>query len=225
MSIRSTVILIAAVVLVAVLWYRDRLFPPPETPPTTTAAQTNVPGLTEKGLKILQFYAASGTVSPGDEVLVCYGVVNAVKATITPDVGPVRPLYNKCLRVAPKQTTTYTLTASDAAGHSTSESFRIVVAAPQIQDESEKLPAGEPVIRRFEIDSSRPVGPDGVASLCYRVDGASEVEVAPDTLPRTSAPEGCFYVAPKGTQTYTLTAYGAGGKTAVRSLTVTAPAP
>ena len=52
---------------------------------------------------------------------------NAKKVTLDPPAGPVWPSYARCLDVSPTKTTTYTLTASDDAGHSTSQTFTVKV--------------------------------------------------------------------------------------------------
>ena len=59
-----------------------------------------------------------------------------------------------------------------------------------------------------------------MVQLCYEVEGAEAVAVEPGALPRNPALRGCFGVAPKGPTTYTLTAFGAGGQTARREITV-----
>ncbi len=78
-------------------------------------------------LKILAFGAATGEVSPGGRVALCYGVSNATQVKIEPGVEPIKPSISHCLDVFPKQTTTYTLKAEDAKGNSKSASLTIRV--------------------------------------------------------------------------------------------------
>ena len=78
-------------------------------------------------LKILSFGAAKGDVSPGERVVLCYGVSNAAQVKIEPDVEPLKPALSHCLDVFPKKTTTYTLKADDAQGNSKSASVTIRV--------------------------------------------------------------------------------------------------
>ena len=78
-------------------------------------------------LKILSFGAAKGEVSPGERVVLCYGVSNATRVKIEPDVEPVKPAVSHCLEVFPKKTTTYTLKADDAKGNSKSAAVTIRV--------------------------------------------------------------------------------------------------
>jgi hypothetical protein len=74
-------------------------------------------------LKILNFYAIRRT----DKTLLCYGASNATAVRIEPGVEALKPSLSRCVEVAPKSTTQYTLTAEDAAGHQATES--VVVQA------------------------------------------------------------------------------------------------
>lgn len=67
--------------------------------------------------EILAFYAAPPQVPRGEKTQLCYGVSNATMVRIEPGVEPVRPSYGRCVDVAPRKDTTYTLTAVDAAGN------------------------------------------------------------------------------------------------------------
>ena len=68
-------------------------------------------------LKIVAFYADPGVLRRGEKGLVCYSVANAATVEIEPGVEPVKPSLSRCVAVAPKNDTHYTLTAKDAAGH------------------------------------------------------------------------------------------------------------
>jgi len=70
--------------------------------------------------EILSFYASPGVIHRGEESTLCYGVSNARKVTLEPQSNPVWPSQGRCVNVAPSKTTTYNLTATDAAGHTTS---------------------------------------------------------------------------------------------------------
>ena len=78
-------------------------------------------------LKILAFYASPGIVKRGQKSLVCYGVSNAKAVSIDPHIDDITPSLSRCLEVVPKRTTEYKLTAGDAKGHSTSQSFVLQV--------------------------------------------------------------------------------------------------
>jgi hypothetical protein len=77
-------------------------------------------------LAIQSFYG-NPTVHRGQSAQLCYGVANAKKVTLQPQASPVWPSYSRCVDVTPTKTTTYTLTASDEAGHSVSQTFTVKV--------------------------------------------------------------------------------------------------
>lgn len=79
-------------------------------------------------LDILNFYAYPVTVRAGDDSDICYSVSNAKSVTLDPPAkDPVWPSYTRCVKVAPRKTTTFTLTAADAAGHTKSSSVTVNV--------------------------------------------------------------------------------------------------
>ncbi|HXX19852.1 MAG TPA: hypothetical protein VEJ46_10645 [Candidatus Acidoferrum sp.] len=67
--------------------------------------------------EILTFYASPSLVRRGEDSTLCYGVSNAKSVTLQPQSSPVWPSQGRCVDVTPSKTTTYTLTATDAAGH------------------------------------------------------------------------------------------------------------
>jgi hypothetical protein len=85
------------------------------------------PELEGNALKILSFYAESGEIAAGDRDLMCYGVVNAKRVTLTPDVEQVYPALNRCFWVTPQSNTKYTLTAEGQDGATVSSSLEIRV--------------------------------------------------------------------------------------------------
>jgi hypothetical protein len=80
-----------------------------------------------KELAIQNFYGNPGVAHRGETVQLCYGVANAKVVTLAPQDNPVWPSYSRCVDVKPTKTTTYTLTAQDAAGHSVTQSLEIKV--------------------------------------------------------------------------------------------------
>jgi len=78
---------------------------------------------------ILNFYAAPGAVRRGDSFQLCYGVSNAKDVKLDPPVGSVWPSLSRCLSVTPKKTATYTLTATDSAGHTKTASLTVTVVS------------------------------------------------------------------------------------------------
>jgi hypothetical protein len=80
-----------------------------------------------KELAIQSFYATAGVIHRGETVQLCYGVANAKTVKLEPQDNPVWPSYNRCVEVAPKKDTTYTLTIQDAAGHTQTQTLDIKV--------------------------------------------------------------------------------------------------
>jgi hypothetical protein len=79
-------------------------------------------------LRILQFYARDGEISPPQKTLLCYSVVHATDVHMEPAVDGVRPALNRCVEVAPSKTTTYTLVADGEGGATASQSATVRVA-------------------------------------------------------------------------------------------------
>ena len=80
-----------------------------------------------KELAIQSFYASAGVIHRNETVQLCYGVANAKTVKLEPQDNPVWPSYNRCVEVAPKKDTTYTLTIQDAAGHTQTQTLDIKV--------------------------------------------------------------------------------------------------
>jgi hypothetical protein len=78
-------------------------------------------------VKLLNFSISQIHLRKGDTTQMCYGVSNAVSVVIEPHVEDTKPSYNHCFEIAPKQSTTYTLTAKDKAGHVVKGSLPVVV--------------------------------------------------------------------------------------------------
>ena len=79
-------------------------------------------------IRFQNFSADSGVLKRGQTAELCYGVVNATSVKLTPPVGEeVKPMYHHCVEIAPKKTTTYTMTAFNAKGESKSVSLTIQV--------------------------------------------------------------------------------------------------
>jgi hypothetical protein len=78
--------------------------------------------------KIESFYAMPGKIHRGDSVDMCYGVSNAKSVKLDPpDVANMFPSLNRCVKVAPKKTTTYTFTADDGKGNTQTQQLTIEV--------------------------------------------------------------------------------------------------
>jgi hypothetical protein len=89
--------------------------------------RTTLEQLGGKELAIQSFYASPGAIHKGESVQLCYGVANAKVVKLEPQPNAVWPSYARCVNVSPAKTTTYTLTISDAAGNTKSQSLQVNV--------------------------------------------------------------------------------------------------
>jgi hypothetical protein len=80
-------------------------------------------------VRILQFYASTGIVTPGETARICYSVENAKSVHISPMMQEVYPFPNHCLEIEPEHTTHYTLLAEGYDGAVATKSFTLQVAA------------------------------------------------------------------------------------------------
>jgi hypothetical protein len=78
-------------------------------------------------LEILDFYADRGVIRSGQKVQLCYGVSNAKVVRLEPQDNPVWPSYGRCVEVAPKKDTTYTLSIEDGQGNSKTAMLKVQV--------------------------------------------------------------------------------------------------
>jgi hypothetical protein len=67
-------------------------------------------------VRILEFYASAGAIVPGEKAMLCYGVENAKSVRISPVLSGVYPSPNRCLEIAPRHTTHYTILAEGYDG-------------------------------------------------------------------------------------------------------------
>jgi len=187
----------------------------PERPAPAPAVYRDPEGIDRlTSVAILRFYASPGVLVEGDRATVCYGVAKARSVRIEPPVEALGPSLNRCIQVTPAEDTRYTLTAEGDDGRTVSESFTI-----QVQPDPQLLP-------KVVYFSGQKKGAPGEAvhSLCFAVENAARVSVDPPVIPSMEgAPRGCFYVAPRQTTTYTLTATGRRGRASHRSVTVAVP--
>ena len=79
------------------------------------------------GVRILQFYAPEAEVAKGGRTTLCYGVLNARTLRIEPPVEGVGVSLSRCVEVAPKADTRYTLTAEGRDGSTVSASLTLKV--------------------------------------------------------------------------------------------------
>jgi hypothetical protein len=79
------------------------------------------------GLSFRTWSADKAVVRAGEAAHICYGIVDAKTVKIDPPVADLKPSYLHCFDVTPKTTTTYTITATDGAGHTASQQLTIRV--------------------------------------------------------------------------------------------------
>ncbi|HYL68676.1 MAG TPA: hypothetical protein VEX69_05895 [Candidatus Limnocylindria bacterium] len=77
--------------------------------------------------EILNFYAVPGVIRRGESAQLCYGVSNAKTVRLEPQAAEVWPTQSRCVEVAPKKDTTYTLTAEDGHGSTRTSSLTVQV--------------------------------------------------------------------------------------------------
>lgn len=114
------VVVIAALMVAGIFysrWQENRDIDEKAAEQQREVARRVAEGLGGTSFEIVSFYASPGTIHRGDSVELCYGVSNAKTVEIEPKLPEQTwPSLTRCISVAPKKTTTYTLTAADAKG-------------------------------------------------------------------------------------------------------------
>ena len=78
--------------------------------------------------EILGYSADPQEIRAGEKSSLCYSVSNAKTVKIEPaPEDPTWPAFQRCVYVAPKKTTTYTMTIQDGAGQTKSASLEVRV--------------------------------------------------------------------------------------------------
>jgi hypothetical protein len=108
-------------------WHRDRLVQEQAAAATREQDQRVFQMMGGDRFDILKFFPYPGEIQRGDSTMLCYSVSNAKSVTLEPQSNAVWPAFERCVSVAPKKTTTYTLTATDAAGHTKSATVTVEV--------------------------------------------------------------------------------------------------
>jgi hypothetical protein len=78
-------------------------------------------------LAIRSLYISPSVIHHGESAELCYDVANAKSVVLDPPAGEVWPSHNRCVPLSPKKTTTYTLTVTDEAGKTISQSAQLKV--------------------------------------------------------------------------------------------------
>jgi hypothetical protein len=197
--------MLAATVLLAACGQKpDRQAP--EAPPPTPA-------------KITMFYASPPRVAPGDSALLCYGTEGATEVALDPGVEKLSPSLSRCIEVAPRSTTTYTLHAGNESGGHDMKSVEVIVD-PQAERAAPPAPRPQGMLRFF-ASSAAAVPPNAPVTLCYGVKGAVKVRIEPNIRALEAVEKSCFAVRLEQTTKFTLVAEGADGSADRETITVT----
>ena len=91
-------------------------------------AQKTIDAYGSGHVKVLNYTIGPSIVHRGEKVTICYGVSNAKTVTIDPKPeGETWPSVSRCVEAAPKNDTTYTITAADDKGQTDTKSLAIKV--------------------------------------------------------------------------------------------------
>lgn len=160
------------------------------------------------------------TLIAGQSGKLCYGVSGVSWAQIEPGFGRLPLVQNRCFPITPKQSTTYTLTAEGPGGTVQRQASVAVIR---------RVPAPRVVSFKARPERVYPGAEFARADLCYEVTDATDAQIDRDVgrVPLPAAQERCVSIfIPSQTTTYTLTAFGPGGKAeATASITVAPPPP
>jgi hypothetical protein len=166
-------------------------------PVTVVVATVQVPS-------VLQFVASPSTVDLGSSSKLCWQVTGATSIDI-PGVG-AGVKANDCATVSPTSTTTYTLTARNAAGQiqaNATVTVGLIKILTFTSDPLTSLAAGAPVV------------------LSWTTLGAISVTITGNDVSTISQPpNGSMTIHPITNSTYTLTAFGPGGQQTVAVIAV-----
>jgi len=155
--------------------------------------------------QVVTFVATPTTIDAGQSTKLCWQVTNATNISITPGVGS-NLNANDCADVRPQQTTTYTLTATNASG--------------QIQA-NVTVNVGQVRILSFTSDPAFSTASGNPVTLAWTTQNASSVIIVANELgPQTLPANGSLVVRPTTNTTYTLTAYAPGGQTVSVTISV-----
>ncbi|MGD0353656.1 MAG: hypothetical protein ABSB38_09260, partial [Dehalococcoidia bacterium] len=149
---------------------------------------------------INSFTASPSSIALGNSTSLSWNVSNATSITIDNGVGAVGSSGNTI--VLPAASTSFTLTASNAAGSDTATALVIVSGAPS-------SPAGLPVINYFT--ASPPVIPGGSGSTFLRWNVSDATAVSIDQGIGSVDSHGTMLVSLAASTDYTLTAINAYG--------------
>ncbi len=151
----------------------------------------------------VQIHADPETILPGESAVLTWVFSNADRCEIEPGIGEVSLGGN--FIVQPSKTTTYIITAYGPGGTAT-DSVTVSLPTPTVS---------------ISADPPNP-GPGESVALIWQTTHADHCVISPEV--GSVGPQGSAEVAPTGTVTYTIIAYGPGGH-ATAQTTITCGAP
>jgi hypothetical protein len=155
--------------------------------------------------QIVQFNLNPATITAGGSSQLCWQVQGSTSVSINQGIGNVDA--TGCKTVNPTTTTTYTLTATNAAGPVTVSATLVV--ATQVQ------------ILTFTNDPAFSTASGAPVTLSWTTAGATSVTLTGPFLPAGPLQvNGSVVINPTTNADYTLTAYGASGQTVTAVLHV-----
>ena len=167
-------------------------------PVTVTVSTGTVP-------QIVVFVVTPNTIDSGGSAKLCWQVVGATSITVLPGIGS-NLNANDCATVSPTNTTTYTLTATNATG--------------QIQANA-TLNVGSVKITSFTANPVTSTASGNPVVLSWTTQNATTVVLVGSELgAQTLQVNGSLTVTPITNSVYTLTAYGPGGQTVSSTISV-----
>jgi len=152
------------------------------------------------GLPVVNSFTASpSSITAGSSATLSWNVSNATSVTIDQGVGAVGS--SGTTSVSPAATTTYTLTATNAAGSTTAMTQVTVSGTPS-------PPAGRPVVNYFTANPPI-ISAGSSTTLSWNVSNATSVTIDPGV--GSAGLVGTAPVSPATSTNYTLTATNAAG--------------
>jgi hypothetical protein len=151
---------------------------------------------------IVTFNANPNSINAGGSTTLMWNVTGATSTSIDQGIGNVPVIGTKA--VSPATSTTYTLTATNAAGNVTNS----VTVAVQAATVTQPLITAPPVIVTFSADPSS-ITAGGLANLMWYVTGATSTSI--DQGIGNVPVAGTKVVSPAAATTYTLTATNSAG--------------
>jgi hypothetical protein len=130
-------------------------------------------------LRILMFYPANPAAPLGRPQTVCYGVLNAVSATLDPPLEELKPVLNHCFSVTVRSPRMLTLTATGKNGEQAVAAFKLGARRPRATFTFLQLSTLTP--RRGER-----------VTLCYGTNSAESVRLLPEGPPLRPSARHCI---------------------------------